>query len=78
MKRVQLDFSDKHFEEIVKLQAITNITTRKDLFESALTLLEWSLEQVKDGKKIGCYDKDEDNFCEIVMPIFRNINIKGE
>lgn len=50
--RVQLDIAAKRVEDIDKLQAATGSPTRKDVFENAMTLFEWCVNEVKAGRKI--------------------------
>jgi endonuclease V-like protein UPF0215 family len=65
--RVQFDVPEKRIEDIEKLQELTCTTTRKDIYENGMTLLEWAVEQVQKGRLIGSRD-DSGGFHEVTMP----------
>jgi hypothetical protein len=73
MVRVQLDLPVQRIEELEKLIAKTGVTTRKDLFENALTLLEWAVEQREQGRIIASVDEEEDFYRELVMPALASV-----
>lgn len=50
--RIQFDLPKSRVEELDDIARAAGITTRKDLFNNALTLLEWALKQRSEGKKI--------------------------
>lgn len=77
MKRVQLDFNEEFFEELELLQKETNFSTRKELFDNAFTLFQWALDEVKKGNKVGSFNDGEDDFTEIMMPVFNKIKRKS-
>ena len=49
------------------------IDSYKDLFNVSLTLLAWSIEQIKEGKKIGAINDNEEQYTEVQMDIFNHI-----
>jgi|SRR6185369_1614276 len=68
MVRVQMDLSEERIAELEQLIAKTGMTTRKDLFENALTLFEWAVEQREHGRIIVALDERENIYRELVMP----------
>lgn len=66
--RVQLDLSPNELERMNKLMFMTASTTRKDLFNNALTLLQWAAQEVKSGKQIAAVDKDKKEYTIFSMP----------
>ena len=66
--RVQLDLPAERIAELEELMAKTGVTTRKDLFENALTLFEWAVAQRVQGRSIASINEDEDSYRELVMP----------
>ena len=66
--RVQLDLPAERIIELEELMAKTGMTTRKDLFENALTLFEWAVAQRTQGRSIASVSEDEDSYRELVMP----------
>lgn len=71
LTRVQFDFSKDRVADIEKLKVQLGVSTRKDVFESALTLLEWAVEQVGNGRDLGAFDNQTATFHGVVMPGLR-------
>lgn len=68
MIRVQLDFPEERIEDLNKMMKTTGLSTRKDLFNHALTLFNWAIIERQKGRLIGCVDEDEQRFKQIMMP----------
>jgi len=68
--RIQFELSADKFEELEALRDELKVTTKKDLFNNALTLLEWVVEQKKNGRTIAAVDEKKNSYKELVMPIF--------
>jgi hypothetical protein len=66
--RVQLELSDQQVKHLESLMKETRISTKKDLFNYALTLFEWAVNEKKDGKLIVAFDPHEERYKEMVMP----------
>jgi len=71
--RVQLDLPENRIKELELIRAKTGMTTRKDLFENALTLFEWVVAQTEKGRIIASIDESEDGYRELVMPALASI-----
>lgn len=69
--RINLEFKEDKLEEIEKLQEIGGLSTRKELFENAITLMKWSMRAKQAGKSVG-FLGDNDTFHEIIMPVLEN------
>ncbi len=50
----------------------TRLTTRKDLFNNALTLFQWAVKAKKAGRVIASIDENQ-RIRELVMPSIENI-----
>jgi hypothetical protein len=68
--RIQLDLPEEKVQELDDLMREVNITTRKDLFNTALTLLVWVVNERKGGRIIASLDEEDDSYKELVMPFF--------
>src|SRR3954462_8984589 len=71
--RVQLDLPADRLAELEQLMAKTGMTTRKDLFENALTLFEWAVNQRLQGRTIASVNEQETSYRELVMPALASI-----
>ncbi len=72
MVRIQLDLPDEQVAELDSLMEETRITTRKDLFNNALTLFMWAVKAKKAGRIIASVD-DEHRVRELVMPSIESV-----
>lgn len=68
--RVQLDIPNARIADLDRLQALTGLTTRKDLFENALTFFEWAVTQSQAGRTI--LSDSNGKTCQLLMPAIAN------
>ncbi len=69
--RVQLDFSPNAIERINKAMALCELQTRKELFNNALSLFDWAIEELTKGRIIASLDEDGKHYTKLVMPAFQ-------
>lgn len=69
--RINLEIKESKLEEIEKLIEIGDLSTRKQFFENAITLLKWSMRAKQSGKSVG-FLGDNNMFHEIVMPVLES------
>lgn len=73
MIRIQFELPEEKVKELEGLMQEANITTKKDLFNNALTLFEWAINEKKGGNVIASVDEDRQNFKELVMPALSSV-----
>lgn len=66
--RLQIDLSSDQMEALHSLMSDCGLSTRKDLFNNAMTLLEWAVEQVKEGNVVASLNPSKDHYIELRMP----------
>lgn len=71
--RIQFNFPAEKIEDLDMLMRDVGITSRRELFNNALTLLAWTTRQIREGRIIASIDKDTDKYRELHMPIFETI-----
>jgi hypothetical protein len=69
--RVQLDFPRERVSELKRLMEKGNLKTYNDLFDNALTLMKWAVQEAEKGRSIGSFDEGEDLLKELVMPFLQ-------
>ena len=72
VQRVQFDVPEDRLAELQELMKSCGIETRKDLFNNALTLLEWAVRESARGRTIASVSDDEKSYRELQMPILFN------
>ena len=73
MTRIQFELSKDKVKELEDIMEESGIRTKKDLFNNALTLLEWAIRESKAGRVIASIDEKGKKYKEILMPILAAI-----
>jgi hypothetical protein len=63
-----MDFDEEGMAAIAGLQNTTGLKTYKDLFNNALTLLDWAIQQKRAGRVIASLDETSKDYRELQMP----------
>ncbi len=66
--RVQLDLAPSQVRRLIWVMEACNLETRKDLFNTALTLLEWAVLEVVKGRSVASVDREAKHIVELAMP----------
>ena len=66
--RVQLDMSAAEIQRLNWIMEVCDLTTRKELFNNALTILEWATRETVDGRKIASFDDTTKDRYILSMP----------
>jgi hypothetical protein len=67
--RWQIDLVPQQVELLDNLMEVGGISTKKELFNNALTLLEWAIEEAQKGNGIASIDEDRKVVEKLRMPI---------
>lgn len=71
--RVQLDLTESRIKELEEIMVKTGVSTRKDVFENALVLLDWAVSQADRGRTFGAWDENTETFHEVLMPALASV-----
>ena len=74
--RIQFEMSEKKAEGLKSLMEECGVSTKKELFNNALSLLEWSAEEIKAGQIIASINEDKHRYKELVMPWMKHLKNK--
>jgi hypothetical protein len=66
--RLQIDLSPAQIHELERLMALCEVPTKKDLFNTALTLFKWATDEVARGRVIASLDEETQKYKELSMP----------
>lgn len=75
MVRIQLDLPEEQVKELDVLMEKAKLTTRKDLFNNALTLFQWAVKAKEAGRIVASLDEDNGTAKELVMPALENVPV---
>ena len=76
--RVQFDMTEERLQELQELMVRCGIETRKDLFNNALSLMEWVVQERATGRAIAAIDEESGKYKEVQMPFFRRLDKEAE
>ena len=71
--RIQLELPETQVAELKRLMEENGIDTYKDLFNNSLTMFEWALEEVKNGKVLASVDEKNEKYRVLVMPLLERV-----
>jgi len=71
--RLNFEFSEYRINDLKRLQTETNADSMKELFNTALTMLEWSVKEVKNGNEIAAVNEHEDVHRVFVTPLLEKV-----
>jgi len=69
--RMQFDLPEDRLKELDSLMEKCGISTKKELFNYALTMLEWAVDESESGHDIAAIDRDKKEFYSLRMPILK-------
>jgi len=67
--RIQLDVSEEKANEMDKIIEQSGVKSRRELFNLALSLLKWAIDQKKEGRIIASVDEKNDKYKELMLPV---------
>ena len=70
--RLNIELPKEQVSELQALMKTIGVDTYKDLFNNALTLLQWAVDEVKNSRKIASVDEAANKYRELAMPAFDN------
>jgi hypothetical protein len=71
--RLQLDLTKEHLQELEALMKELGISTKKDLFNQAMTLLEWAVRERKAGRIIASVDEAHNQYKQVLLPAVERV-----
>jgi hypothetical protein len=74
--RLNFEFSDAQVENINALKQKTGAASMKELFNNALTMLEWAVDETAQGKEIEATDGKTSRV--FVTPLLRQVRLSRD
>ncbi len=70
--RIQFEMPEDKAKELDVLLKEYGVSTKKELFNNALTLLKWAIKETRSGRYIASVDEKSGKYRELQMPILSN------
>src|SRR5664280_130900 len=71
--RIQIEIDEKGAEFLQRLRKLTGVQTHKELFNNAITILNWAVQQKRAGRTVASLDEQDKNYKELSMPILDRV-----
>ena len=71
--RLNFEFSEDRIAELKQLQEETESDSMKDLVNNALTLLEWTVKETRDGNEIAAVNEPQETYRILVLPLLQRV-----
>jgi len=68
MVRLQFELENERVSEIERLMQLTDIRTKKEYFNNALTLFKWAINERCQGRLIASVDESNKSMRDLRMP----------
>ena len=75
--RVQFELTKRGVQEFEELEEITDVATKKELFDNAFTLLKWAVKERQNGRIIASVDEDNEKYKQIELPLLSRVKGKS-
>jgi hypothetical protein len=72
MQRYQFELTDEKAEQLRQLMADCGVSSNKELFSNAITLLMWAVRETRKGLMVGALNDKEHAFKEFLLPALDN------
>ena len=67
--RIQFEMNEASWKDLERLMEKAGVTTKRELFNNALSLFEWAAKERMSGRIIASVDASAEKYKEIVVPV---------
>lgn len=71
--RFQIELAQAKMKELERLRELGGMRTKKELFNTALTILKWAAQRRAQGYSIGSTNQRGESFRELDMPFLEAV-----
>lgn len=71
--RLNFEFTDERVGDLKQLQSETGAESMKDLVNNAFTLLEWAVNETKNGNEIAAVNEADETYRVLVLPLLQQV-----
>jgi len=69
--RLNFEFSEEKIKELKDLQRKSGCTSMKDLFNNALSIFEWTVDQAAKGNEVAAINEGEKYYRILSAPVLQ-------
>jgi hypothetical protein len=67
--RVQIEFAENRIHELNDLMVRCGVSTKKELFNNAISILEWAVEETEARRAVASVDRKNTRYEILRMPV---------
>jgi hypothetical protein len=71
--RLNFELNEAQMASINALKARTGASSMKELFNNALSILDWAVDEIAQGREIAAVSPDSKNYRVFVTPLLRQV-----
>ena len=71
--RLNFEFTEEQVKDLKALQEKTGTDTMKDLFNEALIMLEWAVDETANGNDIAAINEENDRYRVLITPVLQRV-----
>jgi hypothetical protein len=71
--RIQFELPEERVRELEQLMKEADISTKKELLNTALTLFQWVVQEKQNGNIIASIDEKQNRLKELIMPVLSRV-----
>ncbi len=71
--RLNFEFPEDRIRELKELQAEAGADNMKELINNALSILEWTIKEVKNGNEIAAVNEDDQVYRVLITPLLERV-----
>jgi hypothetical protein len=71
--RMNFEFPEDRIQDLKQLQGDTGAESMKELVNNAFTILEWAVNEIKNGNEIAAVSEKDKTYRVLVMPLLQRI-----
>jgi|HubBroStandDraft_4_1064222.scaffolds.fasta_scaffold1683387_1 hypothetical protein len=68
---INFEFTEDQVKRLKALQLKTGSSTMNDMFNSAMTMLDWAVDETIKGNAVASVDPDSETYRALLMPILQ-------
>jgi hypothetical protein len=71
--RLNFELPEERVNELKALQSETGSESMKELFNNALTMLEWAIKEVNNGNEIAAVNEEDKVYRVFITPLLERV-----
>ncbi len=71
--RLNFELPEERINDLKQLQIETGSESMKELFNNALTMLEWSVKEIKNGNEIAAVNEEGKVYRVFITPLLERV-----